>query len=89
MTLHEGLRQVLCNSYDTIYVERDSQLLIQAINRKIYALWKIKLLVINIMKLASHCTQIRFTHVLRKEIFLVDAIIEIMTLKFRGRPSLH
>lgn len=28
MTLHEGLRQVLCNGYDTIYVECDLQLMI-------------------------------------------------------------
>lgn len=38
---------------------------------------RIKLLVINILKLDGHCAQIRFTRILRKENFLADAITDL------------
>lgn len=48
ITLCEGLRQALCKGYDTIHVKGDSLLLIQAINGKMHAPWRIKLLMLDI-----------------------------------------
>lgn len=76
-TLRKCLRQALCKGYDTIHVEGDSILQIQAINWKMHAPWRIKLLVLDILKLTDYCAQITFTHVLWEANFLANAITNL------------
>ena len=77
MALREGLRQAVCKGFSNLLVEGDSQILLHSINCKMTAPWHIRVLVQDIVKLASQCDQIRFSHVLREANFLADALAAV------------